>query len=164
MKKVFLCLISVFVLASLCVAMAVPAMAATYSAEGEEVFQINVSSFAEGSKSSGNYKVEDDGTITLTVSKDSDYIFVKWAIDGEYEIVSGSLTSKTLVIRPLSDLDVEEAYDVKGSQGAGEKPAEWVENESGKAPETGNAALSFAVLLTACGFATVLFAKKRLAA
>ena len=98
MKKVFLCLISVFVLASLCVAMAVPAMAATYSAEGEEVFQINVSSFAEGSKSSGNYKVEDDGTITLTVSKDSDYNIVKWAIDGEYEIVSGSLTSKTLVI------------------------------------------------------------------
>lgn len=164
MKKVFLALISVFVLASLCVAMAVPAMAATYSAEGEEVFQINVSSFATGEKTSGSYVEEEDGTITLTIAEDSEYDFVKWAIDGEYEIVSGSLTSKTLVIRPLSDLDIEEAYDVEGSQGAGEEPADLDENDSDKAPETGNAALGFAVLLTACGFATVLVAKKRLAA
>lgn len=164
MKKLIAILVSVFVLVSLCVTMAVPAMAATPSAEGEEVFKINVSSFAEGTKTPGSYKVEKDGTITLTISKDRDYDFVKWAIDGDYEIVSGSLTSKTLVIRPLSDLDIEEAYDVKGSQGAGEKPADLDENESDKAPETGNSALAFATLLAICGFTTVLVAKKRLAA
>ncbi len=164
MKKVLAILVSVFVLVSLCAVMAVPAMAATYSAEGEEVFKVNVSSFADGTKAPGNYKVEKDGTITLTISEDREYDFVKWAIDGEYEIVSGSLTSKTLVIRPLSDLDIEEAYDVEGSQGAGEEPADLDENESDKAPETGNSALGFALLLTVGGFATVMVAKKRLAA
>ena len=47
MKKFIAILVSVFVLVSLCTAMAVPAMAATPSAEGEEVFKINVSSFAD---------------------------------------------------------------------------------------------------------------------
>ncbi len=48
-----------------------------------------------------------DGTITLTVNPNKGYDFVKWEITGEYEIVSGKLTDKTITIRPITDVKAQ---------------------------------------------------------
>lgn len=45
----------------------------------------------------------EDGTITLTVSAEEAATFTKWALEGDYEIVSGSLTDTTITIKPKAD-------------------------------------------------------------
>lgn len=45
-----------------------------------------------------------DGTYTLKASTENGYKFTKWALTGEYTVVSGSLTSETLVIKPTSSV------------------------------------------------------------
>lgn len=156
MKKFLAIMFSVLILATF---MAVPAFAAG-SPSGELVYKVTVESFSSGTASSGNYVVEGD-TIRLTVSDKSDYTFTGWVIDGvegvDYEIVSGDLNSKELVIRPLADISVEESYDVKGSAGEG------TTNDSDKAPQTGNGALALAVLCTAGAFVVMVASKKRVA-
>ncbi len=59
---------------------------------------------------SPNFKVNPDGTITLTKTKTSDNTFLGWVILGDYDIVSGSLLSDTLTIRPKGDIKVYEMY------------------------------------------------------
>ena len=44
-----------------------------------------------------------DGTITLTVDANQFAEFANWNIDGDYEIVEGSLYSETITIRPIAD-------------------------------------------------------------
>ena len=53
-----------------------------------------------------------DGTITLTVDPNSGYEFVNWAITGEYELVSGKLTDKTITIRPKTDVKAQAVMKV----------------------------------------------------
>ncbi|MBR6513988.1 MAG: hypothetical protein IKT46_04045 [Clostridia bacterium] len=48
-----------------------------------------------------------DGTITITVKPNSGYDFVKWELTGEYEIVSGKLTDKTITIKPITDVKAQ---------------------------------------------------------
>ena len=48
-----------------------------------------------------------DGTITLIVKPEDGHNFIKWDIDGEYEIVSGTLTDTTITIRPSTDINAE---------------------------------------------------------
>ena len=90
-----------------------------------------------------------------------------WYIEGEYEIVSGDLTSKELVIRPLSDIKVEEMYNVEGSKGYFEpdddkKPVK--PNEDPESPKTSDNTLPLALVLSVSGLAVMLYSKKRLAA
>lgn len=167
MKKlsVIFALVLSFVL--LCTFMATPALAAK-SPEGELVYKIDVTSFATGNATPGRYIVEGD-TVRLIAAEKSDYAFMGWHIEGEYEIVSGTLKSKVLVIRPLSDIKVEEMYNVKGSLGYVEpddtpdkeptKP-----NESPEAPQTSDNTLPFALMLVAVGVSAMLYSKKRLVA
>lgn len=149
MKKI---LAVVFVVAILATFLTIPTFAAK-SAEGELVYKVEVNSFSSGTSSKGNYVVEGD-TIRLTIADDSDYTFTGWVIEGKYEIVSGDLNSKELVIRPLSDIEVEESYDVKGSAGEG------TTNDSDKAPETGNNALAVLFVVTAGAFVTMVALRK----
>lgn len=153
MKKFLAVIFAVVILATF---MAVPAMAAD-SPSGEVVFKVEVNSFSTGKVSNGNYTTEGD-TIRLTVAEDSDYTFTGWVIEGKYEIVSGDLKSKELVIRPLSDVKVEESYDVKGSAGFG------TTNDSDKAPDTGVALPVVAFVALAGAFTVMVVSKKRLAA
>ncbi len=44
-----------------------------------------------------------DGAIKLTATAASGKLFTKWNITGSYEIVSGSLESKEITIKPLAD-------------------------------------------------------------
>ena len=47
--------------------------------------------------------INSDGTITITASPISNE-FKKWEITGEYELISGTLTDKTIVIKLKSDV------------------------------------------------------------
>jgi len=61
---------------------------------------------------SPNFKVNPDGTITLTRTTTSENRFIGWLILGEYEIVSGSLLGDTVTIRTKGDIKVYEMYDL----------------------------------------------------
>lgn len=46
----------------------------------------------------------EDGEVKLTAVEKGNGEFIKWTIEGDYEIVSGSLTDPVLVIKPKSDI------------------------------------------------------------
>ncbi len=154
MKKLLAVLFCVVILAT---CMAVPAFAAD-SPGAKPVYKVEVESFSSGSSTSNVTTVVEGDTVKLTVDANSKHTFTGWVIEGvegvDYEIVSGSLTSETIVIRPLTDLKIEEAYDVPGSAGEG------TTNDSDKAPETGNSALALAVLAVAGAFVVMVSTKK----
>lgn len=147
MKKFLAVLFSVVILATF---MAVPAFAAV-SPEGEVVHTVEL-------PSGDTVEVADGDTITLE-KEDNGYEFTGWVIEGEYEIVSGDLTSDNLVIRPLSDLVVEATYD-SGDENLEDDDVEVDENESDKAPQTGNGTIVLVTLLTAGAFVAMVATRK----
>lgn len=142
MKKFLAVLFSVVILATF---MAVPAFA-EQSPVGDVVHKVEI-------KGGDTIEVKDGDSVTLKVT-DEEKDFEGWVITGDYDIVSGTLTSTELVIIPKSDLVVEEKY--KDAPVDTDKD----ENESDKAPQTGNTALMVTVLLTAGAFVTMIATKK----
>ena len=54
-----------------------------------------------------------DGTITLTATANKLAEFTNWVIDGDFEIVEGSLTSETITIRPKADgIKISTVFDL----------------------------------------------------
>lgn len=142
MKKFLAILFSVVIIATF---MAVPAFAEV-SPEGEVIYNVEM---GDGEK----VAVSEGDTITLKVS-DPDADFEGWDIEGKYEIVSGDLTSDVLVIRPLSDIVVKEVY------ADAEDDVVTDENESDKAPQTGNNTIMLVTLLTAGAFVAMVATRK----
>jgi hypothetical protein len=131
---------------------AVTAFAAD-SPSGEVKYKVNFATYASGSKKvSTNYTVEGD-TIKFTASE-SQYTFEKWEISGDYEIVSGSLTSKTLVIRPKADVSVVELFKEVSTSGGSSS------NTSDKSPTTGDAFSVFAALIALISAGAFVVVKK----
>lgn len=143
MKKFLAVLFSVVILATF---MAVPAFAAD-SPSGEVVYKVEI-------KGQDTAKEVVAGESITLVKGANDKEFAGWVITGKYDIVSGSLNSDTLVIIPLGDITVEETY--KDATVDTEKE----ENDSDKAPQTGNGALMLTVLLTAGAFVAMVATKK----
>ena len=143
MKKFLAILFSVVILATF---MAVPALAAD-SPSGKVIYKVEI----KGQSTVNN--VEAGKEITL-VKTDKDKTFTGWVIEGEYKIVSGTKDSDTFVIIPLSDLKITETY----KEDTTTPPA--TENESNKAPQTGNGTLMVTILLTAGAFVTMVATKK----
>ena len=118
------------------------------SPEGDKTYTVTVTSDRdESSSSKGNYTVVKNGdTFEISADEDDDeYKFLGWEIIGEYEIVSGSLTSRDLVIRPLGDITINQLAEYIGE--ADEEPddgedkdkeEEGETNKSDKSPQTGN--------------------------
>lgn len=77
---------------------------ASFSVE-KDYLTIFVDNSGDGSVSANPTKVKKGSgdTVTLTATE-KDAPFTGWALACEYEIVEGSLTSKTLVIKPLTDV------------------------------------------------------------
>lgn len=100
------------------------------------------------------YTVNDDGTITLTRSADSKYEFEGWKVEGEYEIVSGSLTGDTVTIRPLSDITITEMYKLDAAGAV---------DDGDKSPPTGSKLLAFGTVAL-LSLSAAYVAKKRLTA
>lgn len=126
------------------------------SPSGQTKYKVTVTS-NKGGSSSSNYKMtkNNDGTITLTAVKGK-YDFQRWEISGRYEIVSGSLKSGKIVIRPLSDLKVKQIFNIKGN---GTKP----NDGSGKSPKTGENGVTALGLTLVLALAGVAISKKQLA-
>ena len=139
MKKFLAILFSVVILATF---MAVPAFA-EQSPEGEVIHKVEL-------PGGDTAEVKDGDTITL---EKSDEGFEGWEITGEYEIVSGSLTSDKIVILPKGDIVVKEIIKDVVEEDKDE-------NESDKAPQTGNGALMVTVMLTAGAFVAMVVTKK----
>lgn len=88
-------------------------------------FKVTLLSNASGKilpMDASDYTVNDDGTITLTRHAESEFEFESWKVEGEYEIVSGSLTGDTVTIRPLSDLTITEMYNLEVAGAVDDKP------------------------------------------
>ena len=77
---------------------------ASFSVE-KDYLTIFVDNSGDGSVSANPTKVKKGSgdTVTLTATE-KDAPFTGWTLACEYEIVEGSLTSKTLVIKPLTDV------------------------------------------------------------
>ena len=77
---------------------------ASFSVE-KDYLTIIVDNSGDGSVSANPTKVKKGSgdTVTLTATE-KDAPFTGWTLACEYEIVEGSLTSKTLVIKPLTDV------------------------------------------------------------
>ena len=71
--------------------------------EGDS-YTITVNASGNGSASASKYVVSFGDIVTLTANANGDNAFKRWTISGYFEIVSGSTTSSTLVIRPTSDI------------------------------------------------------------
>lgn len=104
------------------------ALTATFAAKdspvGKDFYSISVSyspadgslGTASGDKSS--VKVSDpdeDGNVTLTAVTKDKGIFSKWTIEGDYELVSGSLTDPVIVIKPKSDISAVATFEKPGA-------------------------------------------------
>ena len=57
----------------------------------------------EASVTPAKIQIGSDGTATFTATEKGGK-FIKWELIGDYEIVSGSLTDKVVVIKPSSDV------------------------------------------------------------
>lgn len=77
---------------------------ASFSVE-KDYLTIFVDTVGDGSATADPTKVKKDSgdTVTLTATEKGD-TFTGWSLACDYQIVEGSLTSKTLVIKPLTDV------------------------------------------------------------
>jgi hypothetical protein len=133
------------------------------SPEAKPTYKVEVTTYSSGKAETGTYTTLEDGTVKLTRTENTDEKFTGWVIDGkegvDYVIVSGSLTSDELVIKLLTDVKIEESYDVEGSKGEG-KPEVGDKNDSTQSPPTGNNALASVVVLGMLSLAGAVAVKK----
>ena len=117
---------------------------AEVSPEGDKKVKVEITNNIDEDDKTISYEVKGDN-IEISVNEEyikDGYKFVKWVINGEYEIVSGSLTSKDLVIRPLGDVKLTQLFDIEGIED--EKEEEKEEGESNKSdvsPQTSDSGL-----------------------
>lgn len=110
MKKLVSLLTAVIVVAL----SAVTAMAAPSPVASKEL-NVTVINTQGGSAS---YTVEynaDGEYVTLTANPKDKYQFSGWVIDGEYDIIEGTLQDETIVIRLKSDIKATPKYVKKGT-------------------------------------------------
>ena len=129
---------------------------ASFSVE-KDYLTITVKSTGDGSAAADPTKVKKGSgdTVTLTATEKNDP-FIKWELACDYEIVDGSLTSKTLVIKPLTDVNVTAVF---GSDNAGTTSAGT--NTGSTSPATGDySVMMIALVLMALGLGA--FAVKKI--
>ncbi len=107
--------LSVLMVVAMLFVIAIP-VAAEISPEPIPEYDVDAGVIPEGGGEVDKIENE-DGSITLIVKPEDGYNFIKWEIDGEYELISGELTDKTITIKPLTDVKVdaklEKVADVK---------------------------------------------------
>ena len=145
------------------------ALTATFAAKsspsGEDYYSIVVKytpadgslGTASGDKSSVKVSEPDpDGNVTLTAVNKGQGAFIKWTIDGEYDLVSGKLTDAVIVIKPKSDITAVAEFEKPGAT-PDQKPTE-KPNDSQTSPKTGDPMwiiLGLAVLALGAGAVAV---------
>ena len=117
MKRIF----SIALVLAVMFALAINVCAAD-SPQGVDYYKISVGYFPSdgslGDASSDKDKIaiteNEDGTVTLTATEKGTGAFIKWVITGDYDIVTGSLTSKTLTVKPKSDIHADAYFEAPG--------------------------------------------------
>lgn len=130
------------------------------SPQGEKTHEITISSNRDDFEQKFSY-VKSGDTYTITAQKDTDdYKFSRWEIIGDYELVSGSLTSRKIVVRALGDIEIKQIFkDLTANNEKPEKPGK--PNKSDKSPKTGsNVAICLGMLCAAAAAASVIANKK----
>lgn len=151
MKKILAAILAL----TLVFAMAV-SVGAKVSPTPKEFFDVTVRTEGSGDADADPYKVEknEDGSSTLTATEKNGK-FQRWEIEGEYEILEGSLTSKVIRIRPLSDI-VATAIFTEGSKGDSNP------NTDSTSPKTGDMLFyALGMLTVALGVGVFAFRKVR---
>lgn len=133
---------------------------ASFSVE-KDYLTISVDTVGDGSVSVEPAKVKkgSDETVTLTATEKDDP-FTGWSLACEYKIIDGSLTSKTLVIKPLTDVHVT-AYFGKAVPSDSDKGTNSGNNSGSTSPATGDfSVMMIALVLMAMGLG--VFAVKKI--
>ena len=91
---------------------------------------------ASTDKDSVQVTENEDGTVTLTAEEKGNGKFSHWEIEGDYDIVEGSLTSKTIVIRPKSDIHAVAVFEEDGKKATADTTVK--PNNSNTSPKTGD--------------------------
>lgn len=155
MRKFLSILMTVLLLGSLSIcAFAAP------SPTDAPIFNIVYYSYEDGTQQQiAIDPVENGETVQITANTSGDRAFTGFAIQGQYELVSGTLTDATIVIRPLSDLVITANYE--NTTPSTNTP---VDNGS-TSPQTGDSMLIlFVALAVVFGAAGCVVATKRLRA
>gem|GEM_PF-1991811 len=82
----------------------------------------------------GRIKKGSNGTSTLTATEENGGVFQHWTLECEYDIVSGDLNSKVLVIRPYTDVYATAYFAKEGETVAPETPKK---DDTSTSPKTG---------------------------
>lgn len=145
MKKIFAVLLVALLTLSSVGVMATPSPSADklhkVTVNGDDVKKNGGTVKVDGGKIIVSKGVVKEGKkVTLKAKADKGKKFSKWEIDGDFTIVSGSLTSDSITIIPNGDIDVDATFDpVKGGKGEGESKLVKPEDESGiQAPDNSN--------------------------
>ena len=152
MKKVLSVLMAVLMLSAV--------FAAAVSAEDNpspeptHYHTITVIVNGNGTATADPSSVEDGDTTKLVAKPDAGSDFIGWTIEGDYEIVEGSLTSTVLVIRPKSDITATANF----------KPTDTKKDTDQNSPKTGYntqaVIAAMAVVLTVSAAVVVVFGKR----
>lgn len=106
MKKILIAVLALTLVFTMAIS-----VGAKKSPSGKEYYDIKILVEGSGDATAEPYKIQKntEGTTTLTAT-DKDGFFTRWIISGKYEIVSGSLGSRTLVILPKSDISATASF------------------------------------------------------
>ncbi len=156
--------ISVLIAAIMIFSVAGTSVFAEISPEGKKTYKVTIDYGIDIDENIVYDYIQHGDTITLTAkTKDNNnkYIFLRWSIEGEYEIISGSLTSPTLVIKPLGDIVIKQIVENhKDSVKDPDKKPQGGKNDSETSPPTNDNLLFIlgGMLLTSL-LATAVFGK-----
>ena len=106
MKKLIALIISIVFIFT----MAIPAFAETVSSPQNPVNYIVTCYGVQGVKDGSTSSVLKGSQVTLTADETRG-VFDKWTISGNYSIVSGDLNSKSITIKPDSDVTVKAGFN-----------------------------------------------------
>ncbi len=127
MKKIFAVLMAVMLM----IFTVVPAFAAhVISPDVTGEYDIIINNSVGGTGSYTSEIIEGKKYITLTADTKDGFVFTHWEIDGEYEIVEGSLKDEEIVIILKGDCEATPNYE-----GVKEQPTQ---NNGDKSPQTGD--------------------------
>lgn len=147
MKK----LVSVLVAALIIAFSVVPAFALPSPTKSKD-YKIVIHNTKGGTGTYTTEKDEDGKHATITAHPKNGYEFVKWVIDGKYDLEDGSLTDKELTILMNSDIEATPYFKEVGTKSITSSTVS--QNPSPVSPKTGFDAQPFAVF----GFAALLIA------
>ena len=157
MRKLLAVLMSLFLVLSFCVCAFATESSELKSPTDEPVFSVEFISY-DTDKPSGAVSVVPSGdTIEIAAPISANGDFTGFAIEGEYEIVSGSLNTSPIVIRPLSDIIIIANYSNAGT------PTTPSGDNGDNSPQTGDGMMIFIIaVISAAAIVGITLATKKL--